>query len=146
MEILKQGGNAVDASIAVAFALAVTEPAQSGLGGQAQFLVYKPGQEPIIINGTSFSPSHLTDSISKDDLVKHKATTIPSLVKVLGYLWKHYSAGLDWCDLLNPSIGFAEEGFPLTEFRHKVLEYNLDELREDSVTCKLFLGKDGSVN
>ncbi|MDH3269074.1 MAG: gamma-glutamyltransferase family protein [Ignavibacteria bacterium] len=144
LEILKQGGNAVDASIAVAFALAVTEPAQSGLGGQAQFLVYKPGEAPVIINGTSFSPSHLPDGISKDDLVKHKATTVPSLVKVLGYLWKHYSAGsMEWNNLLKPAIRFAEEGFPLTEFRHKVLEYNAEEIRSDSVIAKLFLGSDG---
>lgn len=145
MEILKLGGNAVDASIAVAFALAVTEPAQSGLGGQAQFLIYKPGEEPIIINGTSFSPSYVTKNTSKDDLVKHKATTVPSMVKVLGYLWKNYSAELSWGDLLNPSIKFAEGGFTLTEFRQKVLKYNLEVLREDSITSRLFLGTNGSL-
>ncbi|MGB5529908.1 MAG: gamma-glutamyltransferase family protein [Ignavibacteriaceae bacterium] len=145
LEILRKGGNAVDASIAVAFALAVTESAQSGLGGQAQFLVYQPGKDPVIINGTSFSPSHLSDSISKDDLVKHKATTVPSMVKVLGYLWKNYSAGQEWNDLLKPAIRFAKEGFPLTEFRHKVLELEQNELRKDTVTAKLFLGTGGSL-
>ena len=146
LEILKQGGNAVDASIAVAFALAVTEPAQSGLGGQAQFLIYKSGKKPLIINGTSFSPSNLPAVISKEDLLRHKATTIPSLVKVLGYLWKNYSGGsLNWRDLLTPAAKFANDGFFLTEFRHKVLEYKLDELRGDSVIKKLFLGEDGSL-
>ena len=145
LEILRQGGNAVDASIAIAFTLAVTEPAQSGLGGQAQFLIYKPGEEPIIINGTSFSPSYLPEKVSKQDLIKHKATTIPSMVKVLGYLWENYSAGLNWDNLLTPAIGFAEKGFTLTEFRHKVLDYNLKELRKDSITSKLFLGRDGSL-
>ena len=145
LTILKQGGNAVDASIAVAFTLAVTEPAQSGLGGQAQFLIYKPGSEPIIINGTSFSPFNLPNTILKEDLIKHKAATVPSEVKVLNYLWKNYSAGLDWDELLNPAIGFAEGGFPLTEFRHKVLEINQSELSEDPVTSKLFLGDGGSL-
>ena len=145
LDILKQGGNAFDASIAVAFALGVTEPAQSGLGGQAQFLIYKPGEEPIIINGTSFSPLQLPENISKQDLIKHKATTVPSMVKVLNYLWKNYSAGLDWNKLLNPAIGFAETGFPLAEFRHKVLKYNLKELRADSVTSELFLGTNCSI-
>ena len=145
LQILKLGGNAVDASIGVAFALGVTEPAQSGLGGQAQFLIYKPGEEPIIINGTSFSPLNLPLNISKEDLVKHKATTVPSMVKVLNYLWKNYSAGLDWSKLINPAIGFAETGFPLTEFRHRVLEFNQNKLKEDSVTSELFLGMGGSL-
>ncbi len=145
LEILEQGGNAVDASIAVAFALAVTEPAQSGLGGQAQFLIYKPSEDPVIINGTSFSPLTLTENISKEGLVKHRATTTPSLVKLLGHLWKNYSAGISWGDLLTPAIQFAEEGFPLTEFRYKVLEYKSDELRADPVTKELFLNTDGSV-
>jgi gamma-glutamyltranspeptidase/glutathione hydrolase len=145
LEILELGGNAVDASIAVAFALAVTEPAQSGLGGQAQFLIYKPGEHPVIINGTSFSPSILPGNNSKEDLIKHKATTTPSLVMLLGYLWMNYSAGIDWGDLLSPAVKFAEGGFPLTEFRYKVLEYKSDELRVDPVTKKLFLNEDGSV-
>jgi len=145
LEILKQGGNAVDAAIAVTFALAVTEPAQSGLGGQAQFLIYKPGTDPIIINGTSFSPSTLPDNITKENLVKHKATTVPSSVKILDYLWENYSAGLSWNDLLTPAIRFAEEGFPLAEFRYKVLEYKSEELRKDSILKKLFLGEGGDL-
>jgi gamma-glutamyltranspeptidase / glutathione hydrolase len=145
MQILEQGGNAVDAAIAITFALAVTEPAQSGLGGQAQFLIYKPSTDPIIINGTSYSPSYLPDNISKKDLVKHKATTVPSTAKVLDYLYRNYSAGLSWSDLLTPAINFAQKGFPLTEFRYKVLEYKSDELRRDSVTKKLFLREDGTL-
>jgi len=145
MQILEQGGSAVDAAIAVTIALAVTEPAQSGLGGQVQFLIYKPGDDPIIINGTSYSPSTLPKNISKEDLVKHKATTVPSTVKVLNYLWQNYSAGLSWGDLLTPAIHFAEDGFPLTEFRYKVLKYKSDELRSDPATKELFLNEDSSV-
>jgi len=144
--ILELGGNAVDAAIAISFALAVTEPAMSGLGGQGQFLIYIPGKEPLIVNGTSFSPSNLPDSLNKTDLQKHTAATVPSMVRTLDYLWKNYGSGnVSWDELLEPAIKFAEEGFQLGEFRYSVLKYKAEDLRKDSVTKQLFLNEDGSL-
>ena len=141
LRMLMEGGNAVDAAIAISFALAVTEPAMSGLGGQAQFLILIPGKEPIIVNGTSFSPSNLPDSLNKDDLQKHRATTVPSIVRTLNYLWNNYGSGnVSWDVLLEPAIKYAEEGFQLGEFRHSVLKYKADELSKDPVTKKLSMG------
>ena len=137
-KIYKLGGNAVDAAIAISFTLAVTEPAMSGLGGQAQFLIHIPGKEPVIVNGTSFSPSYLPDSLNKSDLQKHKATTIPSMVRTLDYLWQNYGSGnVSWDELLEPAIKYAEEGFQLGEFRYSVLKYKAEDLRQDSVTIKI---------
>ncbi|NNG26941.1 MAG: hypothetical protein HKM87_05405, partial [Ignavibacteriaceae bacterium] len=146
MEILKSGGNAVDAAIAISFALAVTEPAMSGLCGQVQFLIHIPGKEPLIVNGTSFSPSNLPDSLNKEDLQKHKATTVPSMVRTLDYLWKNYGSGnLSLDELLKPAIKYAEEGFQLGEFRYSVLKYKAEDLRKDSATKKIYLNEDGSL-
>jgi len=145
-KILELGGNAVDAAIAISFALAVTEPAMSGLGGQAQFLIHIPGKEPVIVNGTSFSPSNLPASLNKSDLQKHKATTIPSMVRTLDYLWQNYGSGnVSWDELLEPAIKYAEEGFQLGEFRYSVLKYKAEDLRRDSVTTKIFLNEDGAL-
>ncbi len=145
-KIFELGGNAVDAAIAISFALAVTEPAMSGLGGQAQFLIHIPGKEPLIVNGTSFSSSNLPDSLNKTDLQKHKATTVPSMVRTLDYLWKNYGSGnVSWNELLEPAIKYAEEGFQLGEFRYSVLKYKAEDLRKDSVTTKMFLNADGSL-
>lgn len=144
--IFDLGGNAVDAAIAISFALAVSEPAMSGLGGQAQFLIHIPGKEPLIVNGTSFSPSNLPDSLNKTDLQKHKASTVPSIVQTLDYLWKNYGSGnVSWDELLEPAIKYATEGFQLGEFRYSVLKYKAEDLRKDSVTAKLFLNEDGSL-
>ena len=145
-KIFELGGNAIDAAIAISFALAVTEPAMSGLGGQGQFLIHIPGEEPLIINGTSFSPSNLPDSLDKSDLLKHKATTVPSMVRTLDYLWKNYGSGnVSWDELLGPAIKYAEDGFQFGEFRYSVLKYKAEDLRKDPVTRKLFLNKDGSL-
>ena len=59
-EVLEAGGNALDAAVAVAFALAVTEPAGSGLGGQAILLVHPGKGEPFVVNGTTLAPGAYT--------------------------------------------------------------------------------------
>ncbi|MBT8377674.1 MAG: gamma-glutamyltransferase family protein [Ignavibacteria bacterium] len=146
IEILDAGGNAVDAAVAIAFTLAVTEPALSGIGGQIQILVRVPNKEPLLINGTSFAPSNLPESIDKEDLVKHRATTVPTIVKTLYYSWEKYGSGnIEWNELLQPAIEYAYNGYENGEFRYKVLQFKKDELSNDSITRKLFLGRDGSV-
>ena len=67
-EVLSGGGNAIDAAVAVSFALGVTEPAGSGIGGQGTFIIHKPYHVPFVINGTSFSPAKLPDDV----VVAHK--------------------------------------------------------------------------
>lgn len=121
-KILQMGGNAFDASIAISFALAVTEPAMSGLGGGTQVLLSMNDQTPIAINGTTFSPV-ATISDSRDTLSYHRRSTIPSTVKVLDYLYRNYGSGkVTWEELVQPAIELAENGFTLGPFRSKVYQ------------------------
>lgn len=83
VEILEAGGNAIDAAVGVSFASAVTEPAMSGLGGGTQIIMHAPGQEPLVINGTSLAPKATPVNARKDDIKGHRATTIPSTVRTL---------------------------------------------------------------
>lgn len=122
VEILERGGNAIDAAVAVQFALGVTEPAMSGLGGQTQIILKRPGEAPIVINGTSFAPGNLPDEVSPSDLVTGwRATTVPSTVRVMDFAWREYGSGkMDWASLLAPAIRYAEDGFVVGNFRAKV--------------------------
>lgn len=145
-EILERGGNAIDAAVAVAFSLAVTEPAMSGLGAGIQILLQGPHRDPLVINGTSRAPAVMPAGITAADLTGHRATTVPSTVRTLDYAWRRHGSGrLAWADLLAPAIRSAEEGFVIGAFRHKVLTRTAASLRTHPSGAALTLNPDGSV-
>ena len=127
--ILNKGGNAIDAAVAVSFALAVTEPAMSGLGGGTQMLVGPKDQDPFLINGTTFSPKATPEAIDKDSITYHRRSTIPSTVKTLYFAWKNYGSGnVSWKECISPSIELAKEGFIVGPFRYKVYKRYANQL------------------
>ena len=138
-KILQMGGNSFDAAVAVSFALAVTEPAMSGLGGGTQILLSVENQSPVTINGTTFSPSG-TVVESKDTLSYHRRSTVPSTVRVLDYLHQNYGSGnVSWDELLQPAIELAENGYEVGPFRGKVYQKYGDKLKESPFGTDLFL-------
>jgi gamma-glutamyltranspeptidase / glutathione hydrolase len=145
-EVLERGGNAIDAAVAIAFSLGVTEPAMSGLGAGIQILLQAPGREPLVINGTSLAPAKIPAGATARDLTAHRATTVPSSVRTLDHAWRHHGSGrLSWADLLAPAIRSAEEGFVIGPFRHKVLQRTAASLRTHPSGAALMLNPDGSV-
>ena len=147
VEILEHGGNAIDAAVAVQFALGVTEPAMSGLGGQTQIVLQKPGEAAIVINGTSYAPAAFADEVTKSELkTGYTSTTVPSTVKVMDFAMRNYGSGnVTWADTLAPAIGYANDGFAVGPFRALVYARHEADLRVNPVVASLFLNPDGSL-
>lgn len=146
--ILEMGGNAIDAAVAVQFALAVTEPAMSGLGGQTQILIHPPNGPPVMINGTSFAPGVLPDGDVPRSALRTgwTSTTIPSTVRVMDFAMRKFGGGkVVWADALAPAINYAEDGFVVGEFRHRVYARHAEDLKTSATAAPLFLKPDGSA-
>ncbi|HVO10173.1 MAG TPA: gamma-glutamyltransferase [Vicinamibacteria bacterium] len=122
VEVLVAGGNAVDAAVATAFALAVVHPAAGNIGGGG-FLLVRPAAAKaavydfremapatasprmFLVNGAYSEPRH-HDS--------HLAVGVPGTVAGLQMAWLDYGR-LHWKDLLRPAIGLARDGFVVSD-------------------------------
>jgi gamma-glutamyltranspeptidase/glutathione hydrolase len=146
VEMLDAGGNAVDAAVAVAFALAVTEPAMSGLGAGMQMLVQSPGKPAFVINGTSFAPAATPPVVKNPDstLSGHRVTTIPTAVATLDYALRTRGSGtVSWAHAIAPAVRYAERGFEVGPFRAKVYARHEADLRASASARVLFLRSSG---
>jgi gamma-glutamyltranspeptidase/glutathione hydrolase len=125
IEILKRGGNAVDAAIAANATLGLMEPVSNGVGGDLFAIVYSAKENKLYgINGSGRSPLGLSYDQMKAELDKLHRPTIPSTgmlpISVPGCVdaWAelHKKFGkLKLSDDLAPAIRYAEDGFPVTE-------------------------------
>jgi len=129
-EILKKGGNAVDAAVATAFALAVTLPSAGNIGGGG-FLVYHGADgATTCFNFREKAPAAATETmyLNQDgELIKglnHQGALSVGVPGTVAGLWKaHQKYGkLAWADLVQPAIDLAEKGHPSTWRNQKFLE------------------------
>ena len=131
-DILRKGGNAVDASVAVGFALAVTLPRAGNLGGGGFVLIYdKESDEISAIDYRSAAPSSATSDLflEKDKVIRfgHLVNAVPG--SVAGLLKAHQDHGsLPLDDLLKPAISLANEGFEVTHDLNYVLEWGKESM------------------
>src|SRR3954452_21679763 len=125
IEILKRGGNAIDAAIAANATLGLMEPVSNGVGGDLFAIVYSAKENKLYgLNGSGRSPLGLSYEQMKAELAKLRRETIPptgmlpisvpGTVDAWGELHKKFGK-LKLGDDLAPAIHYAEEGFPVTE-------------------------------
>ncbi|MBI3131632.1 MAG: gamma-glutamyltransferase [Acidobacteria bacterium] len=120
-QVLRQGGNAVDAAVATAFALAVTHPAAGNIGGGGFLVLREPGGETTTFDFRERAPGaarpgmFLRDGQPQDSLRHEGAASagVPGSVAGLHLAWQRRGR-LAWKALLAPAIHLAEHGFPVS--------------------------------
>ena len=118
LDVLRAGGNALDAAVAAAAVLAVIEPQSTGIGGDCFCLYARPGQPVVALNGSGRAAAAATIDwyeqhgiTALDDHSPHTVTIPGAIGAWETLLAAHGTRGLD--SLLQPAIAFAAEGWPV---------------------------------
>lgn len=129
LSILEQGGNALDAAIAVQMVLGLVEPQSSGIGGGA-FLLYDDQGNITAYDGRETAPAKATENLFidadgkpmafNDAVVGGRSVATPAVVKML-YQAHQKHGKLPWASLFAPAIKLAENGFPISKRLHTML-------------------------
>ena len=144
-EILRQGGNAVDAAVAVGFALSVTLPRAGNLGGGGFILIYDKDKDKVSsIDYRSAAPKSSKSEmfIDNGEVIKfgHLVNAVPG--SVAGLLKAHEAQGsLPLSSLLKPAIRLAKNGFEVTYDLNFVLEWGGESMLVNKASREKFYNK-----
>ena len=148
--ILRSGGNAVDAAVAVGFALAVTHPFAGNIGGGGFMLIRLADGRTTFIDFREKAPGKATHdmyldasgNVTHDSLVGWRAVGVPGTVRGLELALKKYGTK-SWSELLQPAIHLASAGFPISYSQMRSFHYAADLLSQFPDSKRIFL-KDGN--
>lgn len=151
--ILREGGNAIDAAVAAALVAGVTVPNGCGIGGYGGHLVLalKGGKKVVSIDYNTAAPAAARpDMFALDDsgVVRGRANEfgwlaagVPGTLAGLQFALDRYGTR-SFRDLVAPAIGFARDGFPVSDGLARAIRATSNQLRKDPASAKL-LFKDG---
>jgi gamma-glutamyltranspeptidase / glutathione hydrolase len=144
INILKLGGNAVDAAIAASAVLSVIEPGSTGIGGDCFAIIKMNNKKATSINGSGITPKKASldyfksNKIDSIGLLSPHSVTIPGAVDAWYEMHKKFGK-LDFEKLFETAIYYATEGFPVHEIEAFHWKKNEDKLKKNSVTKQIFL-------
>ncbi|WP_374949145.1 gamma-glutamyltransferase [Mucilaginibacter sp.] len=140
VEILQKGGNAVDAAVAVQFALAVTHPQAGNIGGGG-FMVYRSAagstssldfrEKAPAMASTDMYLDSAGNVISNMSLYTHKASGVPGSVDGMIEAHKKYGK-LKWADLVEPAVNLALNGFKMTKRLASDINRNAGQFKKNN--------------
>lgn len=135
--VLREGGNAMDAAVATAFALAVTHPTAGNIGGGG-FLVYRPASgDPLAYDFREMAPAAATPDMWLVDgeysfevhHLSHRAVGVPGTVAGLRLAWEQQGS-LPWERLVRPAVELARDGFQVSHGLAASLARVLDRMQQ----------------
>ena len=144
IEILESGGNAMDAAVAAAFTLSVVEPSMSGIGGRAQILIYTPEQEVHGIDATTQAPAYYEFDDTAGVEYGYQTIAVPGVVKGLTDGLKDFGS-LTLEQVMEPAIGYAQNGFALLPGEAYRQESVKDILNEFAGTRQYYMNEDSTA-
>ncbi len=154
IEILKKGGNAVDAAVAVGFALAVTSSSNGNIGGGGFMVAQFADGRTFTLDHREMAPSASRrdmfldedgDPIKGASMYTRMASGVPGTVDGLLKAWEDYGSGnISRSDLLAPAIRLATKGFHLSHHEAQRFNRNKDLFLKHEATAEIFIKKDGS--
>jgi len=151
-EVLKKGGNAVDAAVAAAFGLGVAEPNASGLGGGGFILIYRAKTKDLVaIDYREVAPLKATPDmyrmtpegkVADDEItVGHKAVAVPGTLAGLTLALRKYGT-MSLKDVMTPAIRIAEDGYLVSMTLNGMMKDNFAKLSKFPAAARIYL-KDG---
>ncbi len=152
VEILQKGGNAIDAAVATAFALAVVEPAAGNIGGGGFMLIRLANGKTTFLDYREVAPGRATrDMYIRADgkldpeasTIGYKSVAVPGTVAGLELALKTYGT-MKLAEVMAPAIRLAEDGFPVSAKLAREFEEERRDLQRFSVSRRIFL-KDGAM-
>ncbi len=148
--ILRAGGSAIDATVAVQMVLALVEPQSSGIGGGA-FLMHHDGKRLQAFDGRETAPASAGPDLFlaangnpmpfKEAVVGGRSVGVPGAVRMLSMAHQQHGR-LPWAQLIQPAIDLAERGFAISPRLHQLLAKD-ETLKEDPVARAYFFAPDG---
>jgi len=152
VDALKKGGNAVDAAVATAFALAVTWPAAGNIGGGGFLVYHGTDGEATTFDFREKAPLAATEDMYLDeegyirDNSNHEgilAVGVPGTVSGLEMAHREYGV-LKWSELVAPAVRLARDGIPITWKLHDDFKDRKERWERYPSSAKVFLKADGS--
>lgn len=150
-EILKAGGSALDAAVAVQMVLTLVEPQSSGIGGGA-FLLHWDGDEVVALDGRETAPAAAGETLFlqpdgtpmafAEAVVGGRSVGVPGVLRMLEQAHRQHGK-LPWSELFVSAIRLAEEGFPVSPRLHSLLQKD-PALRDDPKAAAFYYQADGT--